>query len=40
MFPDYGSDIFAREDMFREIPLDILDQFSNLIVVKRPEDCV
>jgi hypothetical protein len=40
MFPDYGSDIFAREDMLSEIPLDILDQFSNLIVVKRPEDCV
>jgi hypothetical protein len=40
MFPDYGSDIFAREDMFHEIPQDILNQFSNLVVVKRPEDCV
>jgi hypothetical protein len=40
MFPDYGSDIFAREDMFSEIPQDILRQFSNLNVVKRPEDCV
>ena len=40
MFPDYGSDLFAREDMFDEIPQGILYQFSNLIVVKRPEDCV
>jgi hypothetical protein len=40
MFPDYGSHIFAREDMFSEIPQDILRQFSNLNVVKRPEDCV
>lgn len=40
MFPDYGSDIFAREDTFSQIPRDILSQFSNLIAVKRPEDCV
>jgi hypothetical protein len=40
MFPEYGSDLFAREDMFSEIPRDILHHFSNLVVVKRPEDCV
>lgn len=40
MFPDYGSDIFTGEDMFSEIPQDILHQFSNLVVVKRPEDRV
>jgi hypothetical protein len=39
MFPDYGADIFAREDVFNDIPRDILVQFSNLIVVNRPEDC-
>jgi hypothetical protein len=39
MFPDYGTDIFAREDVLRDIPQDILSQFSNLIIVNRPEDC-
>ena len=39
MFPDYGTDIFAREDVFNEIPQDILNQFSKLVVVNRPEDC-
>jgi hypothetical protein len=39
MFPDYGADIFARGDILDEIPQDILNQFSNLIVVNRPEDC-
>jgi hypothetical protein len=40
MFPDYGSDLFAREETFDEIPEDILRQFSNLVAVTRPEDCV
>ena len=40
MLPDYGSYIFAREDMFSEIPQDFLRQFPNLVAVKRPEDCV
>jgi hypothetical protein len=40
MLPDYGSYIFAREDMFSEIPQDFLSQFPNLVAVKRPEDCV
>lgn len=40
MFPDYGTDIFAREDVFDEVPRDILTQFANRIVVNRPEDCV
>jgi hypothetical protein len=39
MFPDYGVDLFAREDVFNEVPQDILAQFSNLIAVNRPEDC-
>jgi hypothetical protein len=39
MFPDYGENLFAREDVFREIPQEILSQFSNRIVVSRPEDC-
>jgi hypothetical protein len=39
MFPDYGADIFAREDMFHDIPQEILNQFSNLVGVNRPEDC-
>jgi hypothetical protein len=39
MFPDYGTDLFAREDVFNEVPQDILPQFSNLIAVNRPEDC-
>jgi hypothetical protein len=40
MFPDYGTDIFAREDVLDDIPPDILNQFSNPIAVKRPEDCI
>ncbi len=40
MLPDYGGDIFAREDMFSEIPQDFLRQFPNLVAVRRPEDCV
>jgi hypothetical protein len=40
MFPDHGAEIFAREDVFDEVPRDILSRFSNLIVVNRPEDCV
>lgn len=39
MFPDYGKDIFAREDVFKEIPQELLNQFSNVIVVNRLEDC-
>lgn len=39
MFPDYGADIFAREDVFGDIPGDILNQFSNRIAVTQPEDC-
>jgi hypothetical protein len=39
MFPDYGTDIYAREDVLPEIPQEILNQFSNRIVVNRPEDC-
>lgn len=39
MFPDFGIDLFAREDIFDEIPEDVLAQFSNLILVRRPEDC-
>ena len=39
MFPDYGADLFAREDIFGDIPQDILNQFSNRIAVNRPEDC-
>jgi hypothetical protein len=40
MFPDYGGDIFVREGALNDIPQDILSQFSNIIVVNRPEDCV
>ena len=39
MFPDYGTDLFAREDVFNEVPQDILTKFSNRIAVNRPEDC-
>jgi hypothetical protein len=40
MFPDYGADIFARADVLDDIPQDILKQFSNHVVVTRPEDCI
>jgi hypothetical protein len=40
MFPDYGGEIFAREDVLGDIPQDILNQFSNRVVVTRPEDCI
>jgi hypothetical protein len=39
MIPDYGTDIFAREDVFKEIPQNMLAQFSNRIAVNHPEDC-
>ena len=39
MFSDYGTDLFAREDVFNEVPQDMLAQLSNLVVVRRPEDC-
>lgn len=39
MFPDYGIDLYAREDVFEDVLKEVLAQFSNLIVVKRPEDC-
>ena len=39
MFPDYGTDLFAREDVFNEVPRDITAQFSGLITVNQPEDC-
>ena len=39
MFPEYGTDLFARQDVFDEIPQDILTQFPNRIAVNRPEDC-
>ena len=39
MFPDYGTDLYAREDVFAEVPEEILTHFSNFIVVNRPEDC-
>jgi hypothetical protein len=39
MFPDYGAVIYLREDVLREVPQDILSQFSNRILVSRPEDC-
>lgn len=39
MFPNYGTVIYAREDVFNDIPLDVLKQFSKRIVVNRPDDC-
>jgi hypothetical protein len=39
MFPEYGTDLFARQDVFDEIPQDPLTQFPNRIAVNRPEDC-
>lgn len=39
MFPDYGPVIYAREDVFNDIPQHILSQSSHRIVVNRPEDC-
>jgi hypothetical protein len=39
MFPEYGTDLFARQDVFDEVPQEILTQFHNLIAVNRPEDC-
>lgn len=39
MFPDYGAVIYAREDVLNDIPQDVLNQFSDIIVVNRPEDC-
>lgn len=40
MFPDFGTVLYARKDVFEEIPREVLDQFSNLVVVDRPEDCI
>ena len=40
MFPDYGGVIYAREDVFPDIPQDILKQFSDLVVVGQPGDCI
>jgi hypothetical protein len=34
-----GTDLFAREEVFNEVPRDILAQFSGLITVNQPEDC-
>ena len=40
MFPDYGGVIYAREDELPDIPQDILKQFSDLVVVGQPGDCI
>lgn len=39
MFPDYRAIIYAREDMLNDIPQGVLNQFSDIIVINRPEDC-
>lgn len=40
MFPDHGGEIFARADVLGDIPQDILNRFSNRVVVTRSEDCI
>jgi hypothetical protein len=39
MFPDFGRVMFARKDVFQNVPKSILDQFSEHIVVTGPDDC-
>jgi hypothetical protein len=39
MFPDFGGVIYARKDVFQDVPTSILDQFSECIVVTDPGDC-
>ena len=39
MFPDHGGEIYAREDVFADIPQHILSQFSVQTVVRQPQDC-
>jgi hypothetical protein len=42
MFDDNGAGLFAREDVFHDIPQDILSQYpdSERVVVNRPENCI
>jgi hypothetical protein len=39
MFPDFGRVMYARKDVFQNVPKSILDQFSERIVVTCPDDC-
>jgi hypothetical protein len=39
MFPDFGRLLYAREDVFRNVPRAIVDQFSEFISVTQPDDC-
>ena len=36
MFPDYGTDLYARAGIFKET----LTQFSNLVIIRQAEDCI
>ncbi len=39
MFPGFGRVMYARQDVFQNVPKWILDQFPEHIVVTGPEDC-
>ncbi len=40
MSPDHETDLYARAHILKEIPKEILTQFSNLVIVRQAEDCI
>lgn len=40
MLPDHGSDLYARADVVAELPEEMLNHFSNVVIVRNPDDCL